>query len=222
MADAYGLSRRTAAAAEFHAASVPDPPRREIWHHDLTGPALVLGSTQRDDVADREACAQLGFDVVRRRSGGGAVLLVPGDVTWFDVIVPAGTDGWSDDVHVTMVWLGGHIVEALRALGAEGARVHDGRMISTEWSRTVCFDGVGPGEVLVGDRKLVGISQRRTRHAARLQCALYHRYDHADLVALLAPPHRPPVDSLAPVATLPADRAQRLPAALAPRLAAPG
>jgi lipoate-protein ligase A len=34
----------------------------------------------------------------------------------------------------------------------------------------VCFAGVGPGEVLTGDRKLVGLSQRRTRHGIRIQC----------------------------------------------------
>ena len=37
----------------------------------------------------------------------------------------------------------------------------------------VCFAGVGTGEVSVGDRKLVGLSQRRTRTGARFQCLVH-------------------------------------------------
>ena len=65
---------------------------------------------------------------------------------------------------------------------------------------------------------LVGISQRRPRHAARLQCCWYSPYDPADLVELLASSVRPPAGRLQPVATVPADVAAAIPAALAARL----
>ena len=48
-------------------------------------------------------------------------------------------------------------------------------MACTGWCPLVCFAGVGPGEVLAGGRKLVGISQRRTRAGARFQCAVHVR-----------------------------------------------
>ncbi|HEX6785774.1 MAG TPA: hypothetical protein VF076_01140, partial [Acidimicrobiales bacterium] len=67
--------------------------------------------------------------------------------------------------------------------------------VRTPWSPLVCFSGLGPGEVHAGGRKVVGISQRRTRGWARFQCAAYLRWDPDALVALLAPP-RPPVDAL--------------------------
>ena len=73
------------------------------------------------------------------------------------------------------------------ATGIDDLSVHDGAMASTAWSKLVCFDGVGAGEVLVGGRKLVGLSQRRTRHAARLQCCWYSSYDASLLVELLDP-----------------------------------
>ena len=38
---------------------------------------------------DLEACAGAGVEVVRRRSGGGAVLVEPGSVVWVDVLVAA-------------------------------------------------------------------------------------------------------------------------------------
>ena len=173
--------------------------------HDITVAALVLGSTQPESVVDADACRQAGVEVVRRRSGGGAVLLVPGEVTWIDVIVPAGTPGWSDDVHGPMVWLGRHLMSAIAAVtGIDDLSVHDGAMVSTPWSKLVCFDGVGAGEVLIEGRKLVGLSQRRTRHAARLQCCWYSSHDSARLVELLVSSARPALDELAPIATLPA------------------
>jgi lipoate-protein ligase A len=58
-------------------------------------------------------------------------------------------------------------------------------MVRTEWSELVCFAGLGPGEVTVGGRKVVGISQRRTRDAARFQCVAYETWD-ADALGALA------------------------------------
>jgi lipoate-protein ligase A len=58
-------------------------------------------------------------------------------------------------------------------------------MVRTRWSPLVCFAGLGPGEVSAGGRKLVGISQRRTRAAARFQCAVHGRFDGAAVAAML-------------------------------------
>ncbi len=205
----YRLVRSRSTASQFHARLVPDPADCEIWQHDIIAPALVLGSTQDESIVDVDACRRAGVEVVRRRSGGGAVLLRPGEVLWIDVVVPAGGAGWSDDVHGPMGWLGGHLHRAFgQLLGPEvDLLVHDGALRSTSWSSMICFDGVGAGEVLLDGRKLVGISQRRTRHAARLQCCWYSGYDPASLVELLDPSVRPSVADLAPVATVPADLA---------------
>jgi lipoate---protein ligase len=239
VSDPYRVVRAHTTASEFHQRSVPEPAPRELWWPEITAPALVLGSSQPEHHVDHEACERAGVAVVRRRSGGGAVLLVPGEVTWLDVIVPPGSAGWSDDVHGPMVWLGRHLAAVLdelldgpavtgadppaddgrQAVRARAVSVHDGPMETTRWSSTVCFDGVGAGEVLLGGRKLVGISQRRTRHAARLQCCWYSRYDPARLVEFLAPVARPTVTDLQPVATVPPAIAHAMPAALAARLA---
>ncbi len=214
----YRLERSRSTAASFHARSVPDPASRVIWWHDVTAPALVLGSTQSEEIVDLDACRRAGVDVVRRRSGGGAVLLQPGEVTWIDVIVPRGAPGWADDVHAPMAWLGDHLAGVLRELLPERRiAVHEGPMATTPWSSLVCFDGFGAGEVLIDGCKAIGISQRRTRHAARLQCCWYRAYEPADLVELLAAPVRPPVGDLQPVATVPADVADAIPTALVSR-----
>jgi lipoate-protein ligase A len=236
--DPYHLVRSRTTASEFHQRSVPDPAPNELWWPQITAPALVLGSSQPEHQVDQDACDRAGVAVVRRRSGGGAVLLVPGEVTWLDVIVPLGSAGWSDDVHGPMVWLGRHLAAVLdelldapavtgadrrvadgrQAVGARAVSVHEGPLVTTRWSSTVCFDGVGAGEVLLGGRKLVGISQRRTRHAARLQCCWYSHYDPARLVELLVPVARPTLTDLQPVATVPPAIADAMPAALTARL----
>jgi lipoate-protein ligase A len=217
----YRLVRSSSTAADFHARTVPEPATCEIWHHEITSPALVLGSTQDESVVDADACGRAGVDVVRRRSGGGAVLLLPDDVTWIDVIVPTGAVGWSTDVHGPMRWLGGHLAVIVDELAGSRAAVdvHDGAMAVTPWSPLICFDGIGVGEVLLGGHKLMGISQRRTRHAARLQCCWYSAYDPARLVELLDASRRPALDELAPVATLAPATASAIVDALADRLA---
>lgn len=176
------MEHHRGSASSFHARDVPTSPVRAVWVHQVTAPAVVLGSAQADAAVDASAAAAAGVEVVRRRSGGGAVLLVPGEVTWVDVVLPRGDPLWVDDIGRSTAWLG----DAWAAVLGEGAAVHAGGMVHTAWSSLVCFAGLGPGEVTVGGRKLVGISQRRTRQAARFQCALYQRWDPAALAALLA------------------------------------
>ncbi|HEX2191779.1 MAG TPA: hypothetical protein VHH09_01160, partial [Acidimicrobiales bacterium] len=76
--------------------------------------------------------------------------------------------------------------ESLGDLGW-AARWHDGPLVTTPWSRLVCFAGLGPGEVRVrGKAKAVGVSQRRTRAGALFQCAALLRWAPGDLLDLLA------------------------------------
>jgi lipoate-protein ligase A len=154
---------------------------------EVTRPAVVLGSRQTVEEVDAAAAASAGFDVVRRRSGGGAVLLEPGSSAWLDVTIARDDALWCDDVGVAFEWLGRAWASALQALGFE-PEVHTGRLIESSWSRQVCFAGLGPGEVLIGGRKVVGISHRRTREAARFQCLAYRHWDPDRLLALLALP----------------------------------
>ncbi|MEY2453896.1 MAG: lipoate---protein ligase [Acidimicrobiaceae bacterium] len=165
----WSVHRASGSAAEFHHRDLPA--ERAIWIVEFEQPALVLGSSQA-------MVAASGIEVVRRRSGGGAVYVEPGGTLWVDVVVPRGDDLWDDDVGRATYWLG----DAWAAAIGDGALVHRGAMVRNEWSDLVCFAGLGPGEVTVGGRKVVGISQRRTREAARFQCVAYERWDPGPLV----------------------------------------
>lgn len=174
----------TGGAGELHGRDL-ELGGRTITVLEVDRPALVLGSTQPAEHVDGEACEAVGVDVVRRRSGGGAVLLLPGRSTWVDVTITRDDPLWDDDVGRAAHWLGEAWVEAMATLGCDGATVHTGPILETAWSRRVCFAGVGPGEVLVGGRKLVGVSQRRTREGARFQCAVHRAWDPVGLLGLL-------------------------------------
>lgn len=180
---AFDVERRRGSAAELHA--LDEAERPTLTWFEVTRPALVLGSTQHESVVDAEACAEAGVDVVRRRSGGGAVLLVPGEVAWFDVSIPRGHPRWHDDIGLAPLWVGEAVVAAL---ATDDVVVHRGPMVHSTWSRLVCFAGTGPGEVMRGSAKVAGLSQRRRRGTARFQVAVYRRWDPSAMVRLLAPP----------------------------------
>lgn len=173
--------------ASFHRRELPDggPPR--LWWFRPGRSAVVLGSTQDDSILDLDECVRLGLDVVKRRSGGGVVLIGPDATVWLDVLLPRTHALWDDDIGRATWWVGETWAEALAELGIDQPVVHRGGLESSELSRVVCFAGRGPGEVFVGRTKLVGISQRRTREWARFQCALSLRWDVTSLAAALAP-----------------------------------
>lgn len=187
-------------ASSFHARELPVDAVPTLWWFEIDRPALVLGSTQDESMVNRRACDRAGVEVVRRHSGGGAVLLIPGEIDWFDLIIPEGDSLWEHDVSRAAWWVGEVVVEAL---GTEGLAVHRGPLITNEWSSLACFAGWGPGEVTLGHRKVLGLSQRRTRNLIRYQCATYRVWRPERLLELLAPDYPPTdalVDCVAPVA----------------------
>lgn len=174
--------------AAFHARPLPDIIEPSVWWFEVRSSALVLGSSQPIDQIDTAECARRGIDVVRRRSGGGAVLLQPGDAMWVDVLLPAGDERWTDDVSRSAWWLGDVWQLALASLGVPDLSVHRGQFVRTTWSGHVCFAGLGGGEVVQGRRKVIGISQRRTRNGARFQSALYRHWRPENYAGLFSPP----------------------------------
>jgi lipoate-protein ligase A len=187
----------------------------EVWWCRPVDDAVVLGSRQTAGLLDAAACARAGLATVRRRSGGGIVLIRHEALTWIDLVLPHGIA--PDDVRGAMVWAGERWRAALvDVAGLDPARleVHHGGMVTSPWSELVCFAGLGPGEVLADRRKLVGLSQRRTRHGLRIQ-GLVHRAPVDDVVGVLAVP--PPPGAPPEVAVCAVDAAQ-LAAALVARL----
>ena len=192
----WHIEHQHGSAADLHARELSGVRTATFFSTDV--PTLVLGSSQPAESVDDAAVQRWGLTTCRRRSGGGGVLLWPGEFVWLDVEIPVGDPLWRDDVGTAAWWAGELWLDALAPLPA-AATVHHRRMIHTAWSAAVCFAGVGPGEVLIGAAKLVGVSQRRTRLGARFQ-TMVHRVWRPDLMAALVSPPLP-TEPLPEVAT---------------------
>ena len=163
-----------ASAELLHARPMPRDGRRRISWLRPIAPALILGSSSPDPYCG------LRDDLVRRRSGGGLVWLDPAVMTWVDVFVPTADPLWCPDISQAFHWLGRRMAAAFADLGVP-ATMHRGPYEAGPSGGLICFASLGPGEVTARGRKLVGISQRRTREGSRFQCLAYERFEFGPL-----------------------------------------
>ncbi len=162
------------------------------WYH-IAPPALLLGSAQRLAEVDMAAGAARGIAIHRRRSGGGAVLS-DAALLLLDLALPREHPLYTDDVTESYRWIGEVWAAALRGLGldARPISVADARADTAALDpllRRVCFGGLSPYEVLVDDRKVVGLAQIRRRAGALYQAGVYLRWSperSAELIAATA------------------------------------
>ena len=92
-------------------------PTLRIWEWDSS--AVVIGSFQslRNEV-DPEGAARHGYDVVRRISGGGAMLMGAGSIITYSLYVPAALVAGMTFAD-SYAYLDDWVLEALRSLGIE-------------------------------------------------------------------------------------------------------
>jgi lipoate-protein ligase A len=178
----WDIDRQTLSAQAAHDLDLLSGSGRKVRIFVPTVPAVVLGSTQRDDIIDTAFVTARRLDVARRRSGGGAVLVDP-SVVWVDFAIARDDPLWDDDIARSMQWLGRLWSRTLAGIGIDG-HVHVGPAIAPPLARALCFCGIGHGEVVVEARKAIGISQRRTRDGARFQTMLHTGYDETLIDAL--------------------------------------
>jgi lipoate-protein ligase A len=178
--------------------------RRAAVVRAVPHPTLVLGSTQAADLVAPDALRERSVELVRRRGGGGAVYLEPGSHLWVDAWIPRDDVLWAHDVSVAAEWVGQWWIEALVGVGigtrngggagievrggsmAGGLSVHTGRSVPGALGDLVCFAGRGPGEVFFDDRKIVGLSQWRSREGALFSSCAYLEWNAEPLLDLLS------------------------------------
>lgn len=116
-------------------------------------PACVsIGEIQASAKFDLTECAKLGYDVVRRLTGGWAHLHTPDELTYCITMPIDHMDG-------STLYLGVNhaFANALRTMGLTGVTQNEpGVQFSAAAYKLACFDSSGGGEVLWQGRKMLG------------------------------------------------------------------
>lgn len=179
-------------------------------------PSLSLGVRQAEgDWAER--CARAGVALVRRATGGGAVLHA-GDLT-YAVVAPRGLRGVPGSLRGSYRFVQEILLEALQSAGLSAA---PSRYRPAAAVAQLCFAGATGYEIDLESRKFVGSAQRRTRRGWLQHGSLRLRDDRAlceVLTGVVLPPPPAAALTLSPFSlaeTLAESFARRLPGGLEP------
>ncbi|MCU0583258.1 MAG: lipoate--protein ligase family protein [Syntrophales bacterium] len=127
-------------------------------------PAVSLGYFQKTSrEIDVAACRQAGIDIVRRPTGGKAVLHEH-ELT-YSLVASADHPLFTGDIVGTYRVVSACIVEALRRLGLTPEIAFEGRTAAGTPLEGYCFAAPSRYELLVGGRKICGSAQVRARGA---------------------------------------------------------
>lgn len=133
------------------AANGKSPPTLRLY--TWTPPAVSLGYFQRKRGPNLEICKRLGIDVVRRPSGGRAVLH-KGDLTY--ALIASVWDGIPYRASQAYGLISKGILMGLRLVGVS-ADIHEGTYDTTR--PEICFLRPASGEIVYRGKKFVGNAQ---------------------------------------------------------------
>ncbi len=152
-------------------------------------PAVSLGRFQRIETAlDPAACKQLGFDIVRRITGGRAVLHF-NELT-YSIVAPLDNPLFPPTVLGTYKVIAVGLLAGLRCLGIAAEMVsRNGRLAGLVKNNTKdpsCFSSPSWYEIVVNGKKIIGSAQRRMPRAFLQHGSILIGYD-PNLEAMVIP-----------------------------------
>jgi lipoate---protein ligase len=135
---------------------------------------VILGrGNQADREVDLSACGKRDIPVLRRSSGGGAVLLGPGCLC-YSIILPIESDTRLFSSKSTNEWILERISRSLSGLSVAPIETR------------------GDSDLTLGDRKIAGHAQRRKRNALLFHGSLLLNFDPSPMETFLRAPSRSP------------------------------
>ena len=143
--------------------------------------SVTRGYHQSADGFDAAAAAARGWDVVRRPTGGRAILHAQ-ELT-YAVVGTSPSTLFGGTLHDTYMTINRALVKFLRDLGLQ-PDISDGESLE-EARGAVCFQTAGRHEITVGGRKIVGSAQRRRGEVFLQHGSILAGPAHADLLEVL-------------------------------------
>jgi lipoate-protein ligase A len=135
--------------------AVPPTLRFYRW----TPACLSLGYFQPLDVVNLDGCRELGVEIVRRPTGGRAILH-DRELT-YSITLPASVLGPDGGVLPSYYRLSLALQDGLRQLGVAATLAPESAASSSPEHGPICFDRPSAHEILLDGRKLVGSAQMR-------------------------------------------------------------
>ena len=158
---------------------------------------LVLGFSQKEETLNPQALAEETLPIYHRRAGGTAVLVGP-HLLGLDVVLPAEHPLVLTDLIESYRWFGKTWMRALCLLGVETRLVtpdeaHEQRARAKREEmreregilRRACYASNSSYEVVVEQRKVVGLDMIRRRNGSLLQAGILLSWESEMLARLL-------------------------------------
>ncbi|MBU1357096.1 MAG: lipoate--protein ligase family protein [Candidatus Edwardsbacteria bacterium] len=122
-------------------------------------PAVSLGYNQKIKDLDIEACRKAGFDIVRRPTGGRAV--IHQDEFTYSVIARENDPVIGGTIMETYGRIAQGLLAGLKILGVAAEMVRSSAPDIPATASALCFAAAGRYEITAGGKKLIGSAQRR-------------------------------------------------------------
>src|SRR5438128_2790164 len=157
--------------------------------YEWAPPCLSLGYFQAFEVVDVAGCRSLGVDVVRRPTGGRAILH-DRELT-YSVALPASVLGRDAGILPSDRRLTLALQTGLRRLGIDVSLAPESEAPNRALHGPACFDRPSAHEILLHGRKLVGSAQVRRAGALLQHGSIVIEARMATLIACLKPDDDP-------------------------------
>ena len=142
-------------------ASVSDGGAATLRLYRWSPPTLSLGCFQKLGDPARARPALAALPVVRRITGGGAI--VHADELTYALALPAGHPLAGERPADLYTWMHRRLAEALASLGASTRFQGGEKVLTGRAGPFLCFRSHAPYDLMIGAEKLAGSAQRRTR-----------------------------------------------------------
>jgi lipoate-protein ligase A len=175
---AYNMAVDEELLARAQAGETPPTLRFYAWHP----PTVSIGRFQKIETAvDVEACRQRGIDIVRRITGGRAVLHHQ-ELT-YSIVARTDDPLFPTNVHGTYKIIAAGLLLGLGNLGIPAEMVsrssRHAALVKKDSKDPACFSSPSWYEILVHNRKIIGSAQRRLSGAFLQHGSILMDYDPA-------------------------------------------